>query len=65
MRSYLVVTGVLFGAIGLAHLLRLIYASPVQIGAAAVPMWLSVIGLVVAGGLCICAFALVRQVKGP
>jgi hypothetical protein len=64
MRSYLVVTGVLFGAVALAHLLRLIYAAPVQIGAQAVPMWISVIGLVIAGGLCIWAFALARGARG-
>ncbi len=64
MRGYLVVTGLLFGAVALAHLLRLIYASPVQIAAEVVPMWISVIGLVVAGGLCIWGFALARGVRG-
>jgi len=52
MRGYLVVTGLLFGAVALAHLLRLIYASPVQIAAE------------VAGGLCIWGFALARGVRG-
>ena len=64
MRSYIVVTGVLFGAVALAHLLRLIYASPVQIGSEGVPMWISVIGLVVAGALCVWAFALARGARG-
>ena len=65
MRSYLLVSGILFGAVALAHLLRLIYAWPVQLGAETVPMWISVIGLVVAGALCAWAFALVREVKDP
>jgi hypothetical protein len=64
MRAYLVVSGVLFGAVALAHLLRLIYGWPVQIGAEAVPQWISVIGLVVAGGLCVWAFAVARGVRG-
>ena len=64
MRTYLVVSAVLFGAVALAHLLRLIYGWPVQIGAEGVPLWLSVIGLVVAGGLCAWAFVLARGVRG-
>jgi hypothetical protein len=64
MRAYLVVSGVLFGAVALAHLLRLIYGWPVQIGAEVVPPWISVIGLVVAGGLCVWAFAVARGVRG-
>ena len=64
MRAYLVVTVILFAAVALAHLLRLIYAWPVQLGAEVVPMWVSVIGLLAAGGLCIWALALVRGRSG-
>lgn len=64
MRAYLVVTAILFGAVALAHLLRLVYGWPVQLGAEVVPMWISVIGLLVAGGLCIWALALVRGRRG-
>jgi len=64
MRTYLVVSGVLFGAVALAHLLRLIYGWPVQLGAEVVPMWISAIGLAVAGALCIWGFALARGAKG-
>jgi hypothetical protein len=65
MRAYLIVTGVVFAAVALAHLLRLIYSWPVQLATAAVPMWISVIGLVAAGALCAWAFALAREVKDP
>jgi hypothetical protein len=65
MRSYLLVSGILFGAVALAHLLRLIYAWPVQLGGETVPLWISVIGIVVAGALCAWAFALAREVKEP
>lgn len=65
MRTYLVVSGALFGIVALAHLLRLIYGWAVQFRAEIVPMWISVIGLVVAGALCVWAFALAREVKDP
>ena len=58
MRAYLVVTGLLFGAVTLLHVLRLAYGWPAQIGGWTVPLGLSWIGLVVAGALCAWAFAL-------
>jgi hypothetical protein len=60
MRSYLLISGVLFAAMALLHLLRLVYGWPAQIGTWVVPLWISGLGLVVAGGLCIWAFALAR-----
>ena len=65
MRSYLVVSGVLFGAVALLHLVRLIYGWPAVIGTTSMPLWVSVVGMVVAGGLCVWGFALVRGVKDP
>jgi hypothetical protein len=65
MRSYLVVSGLLFGAVALLHLLRLIYGWPAGVGTVSMPLWVSTIGLVVAGALCVWAFALVRGVKDP
>ena len=64
MRGYLVISGVLFGVVALAHLLRLIYGWQVQIATEVVPMWVSAIGLVAAGVLCVWAFALQRGVRG-
>jgi hypothetical protein len=65
MRSYLVVSAVLFGAVALLHLLRLIYGWPAVIGTTAMPLWVSVVGLVVAGALCVWGFVLARGVKDP
>jgi hypothetical protein len=65
MRGYLVVSGVLFGAVALLHLLRLIYGWPAAVGTMSMPLWVSAVGLVVAGGLCLWAFALAREVKDP
>ena len=64
MRAYLVLSGLLFGAVALAHLLRLVYGWAAQINAWGVPLWVSWVGLVVAGVLCIWAFALTRAVRG-
>jgi hypothetical protein len=65
MRTYLVVSGLLFGAVALLHLLRLIYGWPAAVGTMSMPLWGSALGLVVAGGLCLWAFALIRGVKDP
>lgn len=65
MRTYLVISGVVFGAVALTHLLRLIYGWPARLGAVDVPMWISAVGLVIPGALCVWAFALARAVKDP
>jgi len=65
MRAYLLISGVLFGAVAVLHLLRLLYGWPAQVGALAMPLWVSVIGLIAAGLLCVWAFALVRDVRDP
>ena len=61
MRAYLLISGLLFGAVSLLHILRLAYGWPGQIGGWSVPLELSWIGLVVAGALCAWAFALIRR----
>ena len=50
-KTFLVVTGAFFVLVALLHLLRIYMGWPVVIGMWTVPMWLSWIGLVVAGGL--------------
>ncbi len=60
-RSYLVVSGTIFGAIALLHLSRLFYQWPAQIGTWAVPVWVSWAGLVIAAVLSIWAFRLARK----
>lgn len=65
MRSYLVLSGVLFGVVALLHLLRLLYGWPAQLGDVAVPLWVSGPGLLIPGALCVWAFTLVRGVRDP
>jgi hypothetical protein len=44
---------VVFAVVALVHLLRLVYGWEVNINGAAVPMWASGLGLVIAGGLAV------------
>lgn len=56
--NYFQVTGVIFAVIGLLHLLRLVRAWDAQIGDFAVPLWLSVLAVIVAAYLAWNAFQL-------
>lgn len=47
------VASIIFGLIGLGHLGRLLARIPVHLGNYAIPMWPSVIALIVAGALSI------------
>ncbi len=61
MKSYLRITGALFGLIVALHVMRLVQGSPAQVGSWSVPMWVSWVGIVVAGALCIWAVRLARR----
>jgi hypothetical protein len=63
MRYYLRVSGTLFGLIALGHLLRLLYRVPAEIGQWVVPLWVSVVGLLLPAGLALWAFRLVPRVE--
>ncbi len=62
MRVYLKISGALFGVIAVGHLLRLFRHWQVGLAGYMVPLWVSWIGLVLAGGLSIWAFRLMRAV---
>lgn len=64
MRIYLVVSAVVFGAVALMHILRLSLNWPADLAGWTVPLWLSWIGLVVAGALCVWGFRLAVK-AGP
>jgi hypothetical protein len=61
MRAYLQISATIFGVVALAHLHRIFRQWPVELAGRAVPLWVSWLGLVVAGGLCIWALRLLRQ----
>jgi len=50
-KTFTLIAGVIFAVVALLHLLRVYMAWPVMIGGWTVPMWVSWIGFVVAGGL--------------
>ena len=60
-KSYLVISGVIFGLVAIAHLARLIYHLPIRVGDWTVPMWPSWAGVAVAGFLSVWAFCVLRQ----
>jgi hypothetical protein len=51
MKPFSTLAAVIFAIVALLHLLRLIYGWEVTFAGWVVPLWLSVIGLIVAGGL--------------
>ena len=61
MKPYLVVSGTLFTLISLLHLIRLLVHWPAVIAGWTVPLWVSGLGFVVAGALCVWAFQLSRR----
>jgi len=63
MRSYLMISGVLFGIVALAHGVRLAFGWSIQIGALSAPLWISVIGVIVPGSLSVWAFNLARGLR--
>ncbi len=60
-KSYLVISGAIFGVVAIGHLARLVYCLPVRVGEWTVPMWPSWGGLVAAGILSLWAFSVLRQ----
>jgi len=57
-KPYLAVSGLIFFAVGLLHVARLLYHWPVQMAGWLVPEWLSYLGLLVAWGLSFWAYRL-------
>ena len=54
--TYRLVSGIVFGIVGLIQLVRAFNEWPVQIGPFAVPVAFSWVAFVVAGALCVWAF---------
>ena len=63
MRAYIQVTGVVFVVVALAHVVRLVLDWPVQVAGWVVPIWISWIGILVAGALCVWAFRVVGRAR--
>ena len=57
-RVFVLVSSSLFALIAVVHALRLVYAWPVTLAEWAVPVWLSWVGLIIAGYLSYQGFVL-------
>jgi hypothetical protein len=64
MRGYLQISGVIFGVIGLLHVVRLLLDWPAQVAGWAVPLWISWVAILAAGTLSFWAFRLLVR-AGP
>lgn len=60
-KPYLLISGTIFLAVALLHLLRLAYGVSVVVGGWVVPIWPSFFGLPVAAGLGLWASSLARR----
>ena len=54
--KYILVSGIIFGLIAVAHVWRALMQLPINIGSTGIPVWVSWIAAVVAGALCVWAF---------
>lgn len=62
--NYFIVTAVVFTIIGAAHLARIVFGWPAEVGTFNVPMWFSYVGLIATGALAIFGFRF-AQGAGP
>jgi hypothetical protein len=58
VRSYLTVTGSFFALLAVVHLARLVLQWPIRVATMTVPVWFSVIALLITGSFAIWAFRL-------
>ena len=66
MRRYAQVSGTFLALLALLQLIRLVLAWPVRVATVDVPVWVSGIALVVAGGLAVWAFrSIAASVRAP
>ena len=54
---YVVVSGVVFGLVASAQLIRAVTQMPAHVGSMEIPVWVSWVAAIVAGSLCIWAFS--------
>ncbi len=50
-KEYIVFSGIIFGIVAIFHLFRLVFSMPVNIGLWDVPVWISAVGVIIAGFL--------------
>ena len=55
-KNYIVVSGLIFGVVAVAQVLRAAMQVPAHVGGFEIPIWASWVVAVVAGSLCVWAF---------
>jgi hypothetical protein len=60
-KTFVLLAGVIFAIVAVCHLLRILMGWPIVIDTWTVPMWLSWIALVIAGGLSYFGLSLVSR----
>jgi len=63
-KSFLLIAGVIFGIVAIAHLLRIFMALPVTIGGWIIPMWVSWVAVIVGTGLSYTGLRFARSTPG-
>ena len=61
MKQYCTLSAALFGLVAVLHLVRAVEQWTFQLGPYSLPIWLSVVGGVVAASLCVWGFRLARK----
>ena len=62
-RTYLVISGTVFGIVAALHLLRVVNGWAVVVGPWSAPMWVSWLGTLVPAVLCVWAFRLASRIR--
>ena len=60
-KTYLLISGLIFGVVCLGHLLRIVFNWPLVIGALEVPMAVSWMGMIVTAGLVVWVIAMLTR----
>ena len=60
-RTYLLISGVIFGLVCLGHLLRVVFNWPLVIGTLDVPMTVSWMGMIITAGLVVWVIAMLTR----
>jgi hypothetical protein len=60
-KAYLIVSTLIFGVVAVVHLLRLVLGWSVVLGMTSVPLWVSLLAVLVSASVAIWGLTLVRQ----
>ena len=61
-KNYLIVSTLIFTVVAVMHLLRLVLGWSVMLGMTSVPLWVSVLALLISASVAIWGLSLVRRV---